>query len=156
MKSKVVLISKDHGAKVITTSNPESVITPAGFEKLVNPVTKMVDSLPPELWKLQDGKLLPVTEEHEVSRRMTNVTTLPHIVKSVTSHDYDLAEALMIIQTLRTTESTLDDIWHFCNLISLSQDRLHQRHDKYKKVFKYSMGGMIILWLILAALTLLY
>jgi hypothetical protein len=100
MKNKVVIVHPDRGARIYITTNPENFACLPEEELLVNPNTKMVDNLPPELWKCVDGKLLPITEEGEVSRRMMKLETLPRMVKAVADHDKDLGDVIATIESI--------------------------------------------------------
>lgn len=97
MKNKTIIIHKDHGAKIYIN---QEVDAPEGYKKLVNPNTEMVDNFPPELWKLQDSKLVPVTEPEEVRRRMEQIKLLPEMAKAIGDHDVDLRAGLSTISQL--------------------------------------------------------
>lgn len=73
-KNKVVVYNtRKGGAKVFITDKPESIGVFADEIKLVNPDCSFVQDVPPELWNLENDKLMPIFDEEKIKERLANV-----------------------------------------------------------------------------------
>lgn len=160
MKNKVIIVHPDRGARIHVTDDPSKFTCSDNEVMLVNPSTVMVDGLPPEMWKVVDGKLVGITEEHEVARRMMSVQTLPNIMKAVEAHDLDLNEAVLAIHHIDHNVAMLSGEFDIISekiesskneIISrIAQTYLEIKHQRYLLVaiiILQILGG-VSLWLI--------
>jgi hypothetical protein len=155
MKHKVVIVNPDRGAKIHTTPNPESFSCEPHEELLIDPNTKMVDNLPPEMWKCVDGRLVPITEEHEVARRVLTSQTLPFLKKSIEAHNYDLGSALEEISKIKLIEPAFDDVYSMLVDIDKRNEKraedLSAKLETQKKILMLIIAlllGEFLIWLI--------
>ena len=154
MKNKVVIVNPDTGARIYITDNPFSFACAPGEDLLINPSTKMVDNLPPEMWKCVDGRLVPITEEHEVARRVLKSQTVPKIAKALQSQDHDLGAALEQIAKIKFIEPALDDLYSVIDKTDIhSAGRIAELYAELKHQRQLLVGIIIILlgeflWLI--------
>lgn len=105
-KNKTILIHPDLGARIIVSH--ETIEAPEGWTALANPSTKFVDAHPPELWKLVDGVLMPITEEKEMARRLERVAVGPRLQDAARAHDMNLGEALATIRKINDIPALFD------------------------------------------------
>ncbi len=74
IKNKVVIFNKDNGgAKVFTTENPDEVGIFPNEIKLVNPDLSFVADIPPELWNLENDKIVPLFDADAIKKRMAEI-----------------------------------------------------------------------------------
>lgn len=110
-KDKVVIFDTLlGGAKVHINFDANEYIANEYEIVLVNPDTKAVNSLPPEFWKYENGKIVAVTDELEVSKRLLNLKTLPFIQKAVRQHGVDLSQTIDAISRIKHIEKSINGL----------------------------------------------
>ena len=138
MKNKVIIVNPDHGARIHITDDPSLFVAQPNEVLLVNPDTKLVDHFPPELWKYQDERLMPVSEDGELSQRMKRIKLIPKMVAASAEHDLNLDAALSIIEELplrmdrlMTVLSVIDD-----DLLAMGLQVAKLDHEQTERVAK--------------------
>lgn len=144
-KQKVIIVNKDFGARIHVTTDPESIVAQDGEVRLVNPVTKLVDSIPPELWKWDGEKLVPVVEDAEVRKRILTVATLPAINKAAQDHGADLLAAVKNIAEVKSQLLDAQDMLD--EMLAIAVHGVETRQEMYKMILA-AIGVSTLLLLI--------
>ena len=132
MKNKVVIVNKDFGARIHVTTDPDSIVAQPGEVRLVNPITKLVDSLPPELWAWDGEKLVPVVEDGEVKKRILTISTLPKIHQVAREHQIELLDTVKDIKEIKSQVLDVQDMLD--ELLALAVHGVETRQKMYKMV----------------------
>lgn len=72
-KNRVIVFDTIGKARVFITDDPDSVIFKSGETKLVNPDLSYVQDIPPELWNLENNKVMPLFDPDAIRARLADI-----------------------------------------------------------------------------------
>lgn len=105
-KNKVVIYNtRKGGAKIFVTDNPDDIGVFSDEVKLVNPDISYVADIPPEFWNLEDGRLMPITDEKALKERVESVSSRT----LVNQFDADTKQKLSNLVEIPEVVGTLTD-----------------------------------------------